>query len=122
MPASKKVLVVEDDSELSSFMEKALKSENYEVATAWSGEKALLEAKQRPDLILLDISIEGIHGLQVLAELRKDPKTKDIPVVICSSVAGDKHKEKARNLGADGSITKPFHMDDFTKLIHRMIG
>ena len=47
MPALKKVLVVEDDPELSSLMERALKSENYEVATVWSGDKALIEAKRR---------------------------------------------------------------------------
>ncbi|MEE8425051.1 MAG: response regulator transcription factor [Elusimicrobiota bacterium] len=122
MPSKKKILVVEDDVELSDFMVRTLEFQNYEVATAWSGEKALVEAQKVPDLILLDISLEGIGGLKVLELVRNDPKTSEIPVVMCSSANFPANKAKARELGADGFLTKPFKLDDFTATVDRLLG
>lgn len=122
MPSQKKVLVIEDDAELSALMAKLLEAENCDVITAWNGEAGLANAKDLPDLIFLDINIEGKDGLKVLEEIRKDSKMDDIPVVMCSSANFPANKAKARDLGADGFLSKPFKIDDFTALAHRLLG
>ena len=119
----KKVLVVEDDEELITLIENLLKICNYESRVAWSGEQALslVRSSFRPDLILLDIGLQGVDGFYVLECLKKDPKTRSIPVLVCSSYTKKEMIQKARALGAADYVTKPFEVSDLTQRIKKIL-
>ena len=105
----RRILLV-DDSELTLMLEKTvLSSENYDVMTARDGQEALAIAERElPDLILLDILMPGMDGFEVCSALRKNAKTKDIPIIMLS-VKGQEDQIKAGfDSGCDDYITKPF--------------
>jgi CheY-like chemotaxis protein len=85
--------------------------EGYDVAIAADGEAGLAEVeKQRPDLIILDIMMPGIDGVETCRRLRADPGSADIPVLMFSALSGDEDVERARLAGANHLITKPFNL------------
>lgn len=84
-----------------------MKQEGYEVVSALDGETGLKMAKtENPDLILLDLILPKLYGLEVLKELKKDPKTKDIPVIVLTVLEGTEDVEKALELGATTYLIK----------------
>jgi len=102
-----KILIVEDDALLSKMYLSIFKSENYEVDTAANGQEGLDKARSgKPTLILLDIMMPQINGMEVLRQLKADPAVKDIPVVILTNLAGDHDIQAALNLGAVRYIIK----------------
>lgn len=102
-----KILIVEDDSLILRLYEKAFSFEKYEVATAADGAEALTKVKSfKPDLILLDIMMPKVNGLEVLKKLKADSATKKIPVVILTNLSDKKDAEKALSLGAKKYIVK----------------
>lgn len=95
-----KILVVEDDKDLLSLINKKLTDEGFTVAAVETGRQALdfLE-KGRPDLVLLDILLPDIDGLTILNEIANNPKTKDLPVIILSNLADQGSVEQAAAVG-----------------------
>ena len=86
-----------------------LLSERYAVETASDGEAALAFAKaQRPDLILSDVMMPRLDGFGLLRELRADPQTKTIPVILLSARAGEESRIEGLEQGADDYLIKPF--------------
>lgn len=102
-----KILLVEDDSFLLSMYASKLKLEGFEVLSAFDGDKALRLVRQdKPDLVLLDLMIPKKNGFEVLAELKKDPATAGIPVVVLSNMGQKPDIEKAFELGAADYLIK----------------
>jgi len=105
------VLVVDDDPRLLQIVAMYLSIEGYDVATAYNGEDGLSEIlQQRPDLVILDVMMPGMDGLEACRRIRSNPDTADIPVVMFSALSGDDDIERARLAGANNMITKPFNL------------
>lgn len=108
---SRRVLVVDDDPRLLHIVAMYLGIEGYDVAIAADGEQGLAEvARQRPDLIILDIMMPGMDGIEACRQIRANPQTSDLPVLMFSALSGDEDVERARLAGANHLITKPFNL------------
>jgi diguanylate cyclase (GGDEF)-like protein len=108
-----KILVTDDDKEIVKILYKLLTHAGYEVLTASSGEEALGKVKDdHPDLILLDIMMPGIDGMEVKAKLNEDTATASIPVIFLTGKDTVTDKVKGFNLGIDDYITKPFELKE----------
>lgn len=104
---AKVLLIVEDDPLISRLYEKIFKFEGYEVVTAMNGEDGLVKARQeKPNLVLLDIMMPRMNGMEVLEKLKADPATKTLPVVMLTNLAGEKDAETALAKGAIKYIVK----------------
>ena len=107
----KRVLVVDDDPRLLHIVEMYLSIEGYDVDTAESGEEGLARFVAQPaDLVVLDIMMPGMDGIEVCRRLRDDSAGAAIPVVMFSALSGDDDVERARAAGATHMITKPFNL------------
>lgn len=102
----KKILLVEDELFIRELYEKALQEAGYEVITAIDGDEALKLAKPGLNLILLDIMLPKIHGIDVLKKLKENSLTKDIPVVLITNLGQESIIKDAFRLGAQGYIMK----------------
>jgi DNA-binding response OmpR family regulator len=108
---SRRVLVVDDDPRLLHIVAMYLGIEGYDVGMAANGEDGLAEVgKQRPDLIILDIMMPGMDGIEACRQIRANPDTAEIPVLMFSALSGDEDVERARLAGANHLITKPFNL------------
>lgn len=104
-----KILVIDDESDVLRVVELNLRAAGLEVITAIDGRAGIKVAKQlKPDLILLDVMMPGMSGLDVLMELKWDKKLMKIPVIMLTAKSTVGDMEHAFNRRADGYITKPF--------------
>ncbi len=104
-----KILIVEDDKDILKMVEYNLKKEGYRTVCARDGEDAIEMAhSERPDLILLDLMLPGIDGLEVCKQLKKESKTASIPVIMVTAKSQESDKVVGLELGADDYVTKPF--------------
>jgi CheY-like chemotaxis protein len=102
-----KILIVEDDPLMSRMYQKIFKFEGYDVEMAGNGEEGLEKVKTaKPTLILLDIMMPKMNGLEVLGKLKGDEALKSIPVVMLTNLAGQSDAEKALAMGAIKYIVK----------------
>lgn len=119
----RRVLVVDDDSDLREIARLSLEiAGGYEVATAASGAEAVeLARRQRPDVILLDVRMPGMDGVETLRRLEQDEATTDVPVVFLTGV-GQAASERARliDLGAADVAEKPFVPGELVRLLERV--
>ena len=106
-----KILVVDDYAENVELVQELLITNGYEVTTAYSGEEALQKiTREIPDLMLLDIMMPQMDGYQVCEELRKDERTKDIPIIFVTAKTEVKDWTHAIfNVGVNSYITKPIN-------------
>ena len=117
---SNDVLVVEDDPDLNETVGAYLELEGFEYRPALDGASALREAQGRcPSLVLLDLMLPDVDGLEVCRRLRADPRTHGVPVVILSALNEVKIREAARELGVCDYLTKPFDPDTLLAAIRR---
>lgn len=104
-----KILVVDDEPDALEVLEFNLKNAGYEVSTADDGEAALKKARQLlPDLILLDLMLPEVDGLEVCKLLRRDTATSGIPIIMVTAKAAEIDRVVGLELGADDYVTKPF--------------
>jgi two-component system, cell cycle response regulator DivK len=109
-----KVLVVEDNPANMTLATFLLKSAGYVVLSATDAESGLALARgEQPDLILMDIQLPGMDGLEATAQLKRDPATRDIPVVALTALAMKGDEERIRAAGCDGYIAKPLAYREF---------
>ncbi len=102
------ILIVEDHPTMREAMRMVLEHEGFEIREASDGQVALDMARKRPpDLMFLDLNIPGTSGAQVLQELKADPDTADVRVIIVTAV-GEEGREYVLSLGAEEYFTKPF--------------
>jgi two-component system, cell cycle response regulator DivK len=105
---SKRILVVEDQEDNRQIIRDMLTFTDYEIMEAESGEKALeAVAKQRPDLILMDIQLPGIDGYEVTRRIKANPALPSIPIIAVTSYALSGEEQKARSAGCDEYVAKP---------------
>ena len=121
--AGKRVLVVDDDRVIQQLLEVNLDLEGYEVVgSAGDGLQALEMAKKlNPDLILLDIMMPKLDGLEVCRRLKADPKLAKIPVVLLSARAQDMDVREGLEIGADAYLTKPFDPVELLEVVGRLV-
>lgn len=104
-----KILIVEDEKDIVKMLEYNLKKEGFRVMDARDGEDALdLAAREHPDLILLDLMLPGMDGLEVCKTLKKESKTGLIPIIMLTAKSQESDKIIGLELGADDYIIKPF--------------
>src|SRR6185312_10102904 len=105
-----KVLIVEDDPLMSRMYEKIFLFEKYEVELAHDGQEGLDKARSvKPTVIMLDVMMPKMNGLQVLEQLKADPGTKGIPVIMLTNLAGQQDAETALSKGAVKYLIKSEH-------------
>ena len=105
-----KVLVVDDEPPIRKLLRMGLSTQGYEILDAPSGRVALELVAQKPDLIILDLGLPDIDGLELLRIMRQ--KNEGVPIVVLSSRGEEAAKVQALDLGADDYVTKPFGMDE----------
>ncbi|NLX26024.1 MAG: response regulator [Lentisphaerae bacterium] len=104
-----KIMVVEDEAPIQELLQFNLERNKYRVKVVDSGEEAISEAVQfLPDLILLDIMLPGADGLEVCKQLKANPKTERIPIIMLTALCEEADIVTGLELGADDYITKPF--------------
>jgi len=119
----KKILLIEDDEIMSRMYKKLFSYKGYSIETAGDGQEGLAKAqKTKPDIILLDVMMPKLNGLQVLDRLKKDPKTRDIQVVLLSNLSIQDELDKALDKGIIKYIIKRNHEpDEIFKIVEEII-
>jgi len=103
------ILIVEDEKDIVKMLDYNLKKEGYKILVAHDGEDALDTANAKhPDLILLDLMLPGVDGLEVCKQLKLERKTASIPVIMLTAKTQESDKVVGLELGADDYVTKPF--------------
>ena len=116
------VLLVEDNPATVDIIQTELEFLGYETIVADNGKKAVeMAAAHLPDLIIMDISLPKMDGLEATALIRKNPKTKSIPILAATARALPGDKEKCLQGGCDGYIAKPFTHRELGAAIKRLI-
>jgi len=117
-----KILVADDEPDAVELVEFNLKTAGYEVLTAADGEEALKKARAvLPDLIVLDLMLPEIDGLEVCKILRRDPSTSGIPIIMLTAKAAEIDRILGLELGADDYVTKPFSPRELILRIKRLL-
>lgn len=119
---AKKILVADDEKSLVRLLRISFEIEGFHVVEAYDGEEALEKTNaEKPDIILLDILMPKMNGLSVLENLKQNPETSNIPIVILSAKITQEDKKRSSELGAVQYITKPFNPIQLVKIIRKMI-
>ena len=116
--STKTVLVIEDNELNMKLVRSLLQLENYNILEAENAETGMLFARDhRPDLILMDIQLPGMDGIEATLSIKGDPNLKDIPIVALTSYAMQGDEEKAKDAGCAAYITKPIDTRVFLETI-----
>lgn len=110
-----KILVIEDDQDISELIEFNLKAENWQVQVCHNGKEGLDQAQRtRPDLLVLDLMLPDLGGLEICKTLKQDPATRNIPIMMLTAKSDEVDRIVGFELGADDYMTKPFSPREFT--------
>ena len=116
------VLVVDDDQSLLTLLEVVL-GHDFDLRTAADGGQALTHlASGTVDAVVLDIMMPEVDGFEVLRQVRADPRTKDVVVVMLTARVGTDWRVASDRLGADGYLAKPYDPDVLVGAVHRLLG
>jgi two-component system, OmpR family, phosphate regulon response regulator PhoB len=119
---SAQILVVDDEPDISALVAYHLARASYQVRTAPDGQEALRAVQsQLPDLIVLDLMLPGVSGLEVLSELRRRPETKAVPVILLTARREEKDRIEGLELGADDYVAKPFSPQELILRINAVL-
>ncbi len=117
-----RLLLVDDDREVVEFLSLAMSAEGYDVQVAKDGATALQRCREHEfDLMLLDLTMQGISGVEVLEKLRGHKKTEGMPVIIVTALGGDEVRRKCLASGADDFLLKPVAVDDLRRVVARVL-
>ena len=117
-----KILVVDDEINITQILQFSIGAEGYEVITAQNGEEAIDKARrEQPDLIILDIMMPRIDGYEACRILKANPMTKNIPVVLLTAKGRDIDKRLGQEVGAIDYIVKPFSPNKLIDRIHKLL-
>ncbi|MDF1581465.1 MAG: response regulator transcription factor [Desulfuromonadales bacterium] len=106
---ARKILIIEDEEDILALIHYNLTREGYQPTGAMTGEEGLAAARnQRPDLILLDLMLPGIDGIEVCRRLRAAPETADVPIIMLTAKGEEADIIRGLEVGADDYMTKPF--------------
>jgi CheY-like chemotaxis protein len=116
------VLVVDDEERNRELLEAILEADGYRVIQAASGAEALARvAADQPDIVLLDLLMPGMSGLEVCERLRQDPERGDLPILVVTALGQISAKEAALTRGADDFLTKPIQAEDIRARVAAML-
>jgi len=116
------ILVVEDQEEIAALVRFKLRSSGYNVVLAENGKVGVEAAqKNRPDLIILDVMMPVMNGLEALKILKTDPNLKSIPVIMLTAQTSEMEVVRGFEFGADDYITKPFRTQEFIARVNALL-
>ena len=117
----KKILIVDDEEVIRRVLRSLLRKEGYEVIEAEDGGAGVeLAKKEDPDVILMDLMMPGMGGLEACRLLKKDEKTKNIPVLVITALGGE-NKTEAIDAGIDDFVSKPFDAEEISIRVKSML-
>ncbi|NIY18288.1 MAG: response regulator, partial [Nitrospinaceae bacterium] len=116
------LLLVDDDPEILALLQAKLGKEQYKIFTASEGEEAIrIVNTKKPDLIVLDVNLPGLSGLEICRSLRGDKNTRDIPILILSGRSDEIDRILGLEFGADDYVTKPFNSQELILRINNIL-
>jgi two-component system, OmpR family, alkaline phosphatase synthesis response regulator PhoP len=121
---TKPVLIIEDDPDIAEGLRYNLERESFETRIALSGEEGLnasLDVKNPPSLIILDLMLPGMSGLELCRRLRREPNTRRTPIIMVTAKASEIDVATGLDLGADDYITKPFSVRELIARIRAVL-
>jgi two-component system, OmpR family, alkaline phosphatase synthesis response regulator PhoP len=108
-----KILVVDDEKDIVKMLTYNLQKEGYRTVAAYDGDDALyLAGREHPDLVILDLMLPGMDGLEVCKTLKKDPKLSSVPIIMLTAKTQESDKVVGLELGADDYVSKPFSVKE----------
>jgi Chemotaxis protein histidine kinase and related kinases len=117
------VMVVDDSLTMRKVTGRVLERHNFEVVAARDGIEALERLEERvPDLMLLDIEMPRMDGYELATAMRADPRYKDVPIVMITSRSGDKHRQRAFEIGVQRYLGKPYQELDLMRNVYDLLG
>ncbi len=120
---SDRILIVEDNPQNMRLMEMIFSAKNYVLLKASDGEEALeLAQKEHPDLIIMDMQLPRMSGLEVTRRLRQLPAFSETPIIAITAYAMKGDREKALNAGCDAYLSKPINARELPKVIAQFLG
>jgi two-component system cell cycle response regulator DivK len=118
----KLILIVEDNEKNLKLIRDLLQVKGYETVESETAEEGLrLAAKHKPDLVLMDIQLPGMNGIEALKHLRADPETMKIPVIAVTASAMSQDREEIMSAGFDGYQRKPLEIKEFLEAVQRVL-
>jgi DNA-binding response OmpR family regulator len=118
------ILIIEDEPDIAESLQYNIDRERFRTAIAESGEKGLrlaLDEKRPPSLILLDLMLPGMNGIDLCRRLRREPATQNIPIIMLTAKAAEEDKIRGLDIGADDYITKPFSVKEVVARIRALL-
>lgn len=118
----KRVLLIEDEVAVVELLTKRLREDGYEITAKFDGVSGLAEMKRsRPDLVILDIVLPNLSGLDVCTEIRRDPQTRNIPVLMLTGRGGEADRVAGLEVGADDYMVKPFSLRELAARVRALL-
>lgn len=119
---SNRILIVDDEPEVHAVLGKMLLKSGYAVQSAYNAQEAYAKIQDsRPDLVILDIMMPEVSGIEVCNRLKGDPQTKDILILIVSAKDAQADRIEGLTHGADDYVSKPFHLRSLIRKIEHML-
>ncbi len=118
------ILIIEDDADIAESLEYNFKREGFQTVIAESGEKGLrlaLDEKSTPSLIILDLMLPGMNGMELCRKLRREPLTEKTPVIMLTAKAAESDKIAGLEMGADDYVVKPFSFKELMARIRAVL-
>ncbi len=114
-----RILIVDDDQGLTQLLRLIFESKGFGVTIAHNGEQALEAlARELPEAVILDIMMPGINGLQVCRQVRSDPRTTDVPIVVLTAKADPQTRQDALDAGATEYLVKPIRPSELIRHVY----
>jgi chemosensory pili system protein ChpA (sensor histidine kinase/response regulator) len=122
-PSKTMAMVVDDSITMRKVTSRVLESHDYEVTTAKDGIDATEQLQERiPDLLLLDIEMPRMDGFELATYVRADPRLRHIPIIMITSRSGQKHRDRAAEVGANAYLTKPYKESELISKVREVLG
>jgi len=120
--ANELILIVEDNEKNRKLERDVLQFHGYRIAEAETAEEGLrLALESPPALVLMDIQLPGMNGIEALGRLRADPRTRSIPVIAVTASAMNQDRQKIMSAGFDGYQSKPINVKEFVAAVRQML-
>ena len=117
-----RLLVVDDEPSIAKIVRKQLEVAGYEVTVAVDGLEGLTKARETlPELIVLDVMLPKMNGVEVCSTLKQDPKTQRIPILMLTAKAQRQDQETGLQAGADAFLTKPFQLEELLDKVKTLL-
>ena len=121
--AERRILNVEDNPVLRRMLRQFLEASGFVVLEAADGQEAIeMATHEHPDLILMDVQLPRISGLEATRAIKAQPALRDIPIIVVTGFALAGDEERCREAGSDAYLTKPYELDHLLETIHSYLG